>query len=59
MRILRNLMVEMSDGIRIALDVYLPDDERRYPAILYFCPYRKDGLHQITREKGLHEDDKC
>jgi predicted acyl esterase len=44
-RILRNLLVSMSDGIRIALDVYLPDSEQRYPAVFYFMPYRKDDFY--------------
>jgi putative CocE/NonD family hydrolase len=54
MRILQNLMVEMSDGIRVAIDVYLPDEERRYPAVLYFGPYRKDDFNtQGASGKGL------
>lgn len=54
MRILQNLLVEMSDGIRIAVDVYLPDEERRYPAVFYFGPYRKDDFNpECGSGKGL------
>jgi predicted acyl esterase len=54
MRVLRNLMVPMPDGIRIAVDVYLPDPVRRYPAIFYFMPYRKDDFYpQIGNGAGL------
>jgi uncharacterized protein len=54
MRILQHVMVEMSDGIHIAIDVYLPDEERRYPAVLYFGPYRKDDFNtQCGSGKGL------
>jgi uncharacterized protein len=44
-RVLRNLLVPMSDGILIAVDVYLPDSEQRYPAVFYFMPYRKDDFY--------------
>jgi putative CocE/NonD family hydrolase len=52
----------MSDGVRIALDVYLPSLERQYPAVFYFGPYRKDdyiikngsvaGLPALYTERG-------
>ena len=37
----RSRYVAMADGVRIALDVHLPDDDadRRWPAILLFTPY--------------------
>ena len=54
MRVLRNLLIPMSDGVRIAVDVYLPDAEQRYPAVFYFMPYRKDDFYpQIGNGAGL------
>lgn len=35
-------MVEMSDGIHLATDVYLPKGEGPYPVIFYRTPYNKD-----------------
>lgn len=44
----------MSDGIRVAVDVYLPVKECRYPAVLYLGPYRKDDFNtQCGSGKGL------
>ena len=63
MRFLQNVLVRMSDGIHVAVDVYLPDGEGRYPAVLYCMPYRKDdfyplilngaGLPKMFAERGL------
>lgn len=41
MKVLHNLMVPMSDGIRLATDVYLPKVRGRWPAILVRTPYGK------------------
>ena len=40
-RVLRQLMVPMSDGIRLATDVYLPKTRGTWPAILVRTPYGK------------------
>jgi putative CocE/NonD family hydrolase len=54
MRVLRNILVPMSDGVRIAVDVYLPNAEQHYPAVFYFVPYRKDDFYpQIGNGAGL------
>jgi predicted acyl esterase len=62
MRVFQNVLVTMSDVVRIALDVYLPSLERQYPAVFYFGPYRKDdyiikngsvaGLPALYTERG-------
>jgi len=36
-------MVEMSDGIRLATDVYLPDGNGPWPVVLYRTPYGKNS----------------
>src|SRR4030067_2029101 len=50
----RNIFVTMSDGVRIALDVYRPDAEGKFPALLGMSPYGKDlqVLPLKTQSKG-------
>jgi predicted acyl esterase len=40
----KDIMVSMRDGIRLATDVYRPDAEegRKFPALLCFGPWGKD-----------------
>jgi uncharacterized protein len=40
----KNVMVAMRDGLRLATDVYRPDAPGTFPAILVRSPYNKDGL---------------
>jgi predicted acyl esterase len=42
MRTMKNTLITMRDGVRIAADIYLPDPDARYGAVLYLGPYRKD-----------------
>lgn len=37
-----NVYVTMRDGVRLAVDVYRPEQEGRYPALLSLSPYNKD-----------------
>jgi len=37
-----NIYVEMRDGVKLALDIYHPEKEGRYPVILSMCPYLKE-----------------
>jgi len=37
-----NVYVTMRDGVKIAVDVYLPEKEGRYPALLSMSPYMKE-----------------
>jgi predicted acyl esterase len=39
-----NVFIHMSDGIRLAATLYLPDSEGPWPALLEAYPYRKDDL---------------
>lgn len=45
-RFIKNVMIPMSDGVRLAMDLHLPDCEdwehTRRPLILEYHPYRKD-----------------
>src|SRR3989304_554696 len=38
----KNLLVAMRDGVRLAADIYRPDGEGRFPALLAMSPYGKD-----------------
>lgn len=42
--VLKKEFVEMDDGIKLATDIYLPDNNERYPVILVRTPYNKDGF---------------
>jgi len=37
-----NVYVSMRDGVRLAVDIYRPEKEGRYPALLSLSPYMKD-----------------
>src|SRR5262249_50772447 len=39
----RTLLIPLSDGVHLAADLYRPEGEGRWPAILTFIPYHKDG----------------
>lgn len=38
----KNIYVKMRDGVRLACDIYRPDVEGRFPALLSMGPYGKD-----------------
>lgn len=42
MRIKKNERCETRDGVELAADIYLPDEEGEYPALLAYSPYGKD-----------------
>ncbi|MFC1869379.1 CocE/NonD family hydrolase [Thermodesulfobacteriota bacterium] len=42
MKVDRDVYVKMRDGIRLAVDIYRPDTEGRFPALLGMSPYSKD-----------------
>jgi uncharacterized protein len=46
MRKLTDVFISMPDGVRLAGDVYLPDQEGSYPALLTLLPYGK-GLQSF------------
>ena len=52
---IENLWIELSDGVKLAARVWLPEDaeEKPVPAILEYLPYRKrDGT--IVRDQLTH-----
>jgi len=42
MKELKDVGIEMRDGIRLMANIYLPDDPGKYPVILCMTPYGKD-----------------
>lgn len=61
-RFIKNLLVPMSDGIRLAMDMHVPDRDDwpnlPYPVLLEYIPYRKDeaspyaGAHFVFAQHG-------
>jgi putative CocE/NonD family hydrolase len=47
-KILFNVPVTLRDGTVLYADVYRPDDEMPYPAIVNRTPYLKDGFGPIV-----------
>jgi uncharacterized protein len=41
-----NVYVKMRDGVEIAIDIYRPEKEGRYPALFSMSPYIKEIQHQ-------------
>ena len=52
---LENTWIEMSDGIRLAATVWLPEnaDQKPVPAILEYLPYRKDDSRAVRDSSYL------
>lgn len=44
MRTVKNFKCPMRDGVLLATDLYLPDEEGAYPVILMRTPYNKNGF---------------
>jgi len=52
----QNTWIPMSDGVRLAVTLYLPTGAKaaeRYPALLEYLPYRKDD-DEAVRDFGTH-----
>jgi putative CocE/NonD family hydrolase len=45
----RNLPLKLKDGVTLYADVYRPEAEGKYPALLMRTPYDKDGAQQSAR----------
>lgn len=52
MKAMKDIMVEMPDGVKLATDIFLPGDGKgQYPVIHVRCPYVKDNV-----EKEIGQD---
>lgn len=43
-RVLRNVLIPLSDGVSLAGDLFLPDAQGPFPALVSYYPYHKDDL---------------
>lgn len=43
-RVMTNVMIPMTDGTRLAADIYMPAKAGRYPALVHRTPYGKAGV---------------
>ena len=43
-RLVRNLLIPLSDGVTLAADLHLPDAPGPYPTLVSLYPYRKDDI---------------
>jgi putative CocE/NonD family hydrolase len=53
-KVVKNVLIPMEDGVRLAADVYLPldgelDGSVRYPLVMEYIPYRKDDVGRPER----------
>jgi putative CocE/NonD family hydrolase len=58
-RVVKNVRIPMRDGVRLAADLFRPDAEGPFPALVEYHPYRKDdmsvprnGPHVFFAERG-------
>ena len=53
----QTVMVPMSDGVKLATDVYLPDGKRPFPIVLVRTPYGREnvagGLAKVGAAAGV------
>jgi len=54
-RLEENVYVTMRDGVKLAVDVYRPEKDGRYPVILGLCPYPKEAQAGSSRQ-GYHSE---
>ena len=43
----RDVMVPMRDGVQLAVDIFRPDSDARFPALLAMSPYGK-GIQSMS-----------
>ena len=43
-RLQKNLLIKMSDGVNLAADLFLPEGEGPFPTLVSYYPYHKDDL---------------
>jgi putative CocE/NonD family hydrolase len=53
-KVIFNIPVKMRDGVTLYMDVYRPDNEKPYPAIVNRTPYLKDGFAPLNGYVHAH-----
>ena len=61
MKLIKNVRIPMSDGVRLAADLYLPDDGRHdiaeatpLPVVMDYIPCRKDEVNPAVAHHYLY-----
>lgn len=54
-KILYDIPVTMKDGTVLYCDVYRPDNEKKYPAIVNRTPYLKDNINPLSGYMHAHK----
>ena len=54
-KILYDIPVTMRDGAVLYCDVYRPDNEKKYPAIVNRTPYLKDNINPLSGYMHAHK----
>lgn len=52
-RLVKNVLIPVRDGIRLAADIYLPDvvePDQKFSVVLEYIPYRKDEVNYAWRD---------
>jgi uncharacterized protein len=49
-RMIRDVLIPMRDGVRLAANLYLPEKSGQYPGVFSFYPYLKDGWYGIDHD---------
>ncbi len=59
-KVVKNVMIPMRDGVRLAADLFMPGADGRFPAVLEYIPYRKDDktspghcYHHYFAQRGI------
>ena len=57
MKVEKNVMIEMKDGIKLATDLYIPqiENETSFPALINRTPYNKDNMEASKEVKAFVE----
>ena len=61
-KLIENVYITMRDGVKLAVDAYLPDKPGKYPVLLGSSPYRKEaqlgspvkGYHSEVCDPGIY-----
>jgi predicted acyl esterase len=43
-RLVRNLLIDLGDGVALSADLHLPESEGPHPTLVSLSPYRKDEI---------------
>jgi putative CocE/NonD family hydrolase len=53
-KVIKNALIPMSDGVTLGADIILPDAEGKFPGVLSFMPYHKDGRPRLPSDSNIY-----